>query len=278
MSNGSSKDKLVLYNPVTLKFWACRNWQFRKMQKKKKKKKKLWIEDEQNFTNYYTLAPLSQSLTRKWVEQENWKWSKHDVEAVKQQTDCTHHARSWSTELAGRNSQLANEMGFFQRVLFKNHLLRAYCLGFDWSGWIVLIKSEILITTGMVWPVSSGKWKVPFSQHIVHALPRTAPRLKVGGQSQQKRRPGRKNKLPKSFWPVKAEANALAWSCCPNERWPNTRGAPLRWAVSGNSPRRHTAAYRRSQERPQSAADKHPGLGNRSVWPHIWEKGCEPRA
>ena len=152
MSNGSSKDKLVLYNPVTLKFWACRNWQFRKMQK---------IEDEQNFTNYYTLAPLSQSLTRKWVEQENWKWSKHDVEAVKQQTDCTHHARSWSTELAGRNSQLANEMGFFQRVLFKNHLLRAYCLGFDWSGWIVLIKSEILITTGMVWPVSSGKWKRP---------------------------------------------------------------------------------------------------------------------
>ena len=152
MSNGSSKDKLVLYNPVTLKFWACRNWQFRKMQK---------IEDEQNFTNYYTLAPLSQSLTRKWVEQENWKWSKHDVEAVKQQTDCTHHARSWSTELAGRNSQLANEMGFFQRVLLKNHLLRAYCLGFDWSGWIVLIKSEILITTGMVWPVSSGKWKRP---------------------------------------------------------------------------------------------------------------------
>ena len=152
MSNGSSKDKLVLHNPVTLKFWACRNWQFRKMQK---------IEDEQNFTNYYTLAPLSQSLTQKWVEQENWKWSKHDVEAVKQQTDCTHHARSWSTELAGRNSQLANEMGFFQRVLFKNHLLRAYCLGFDWSGWIVLIKSEILITTGMVWPVSSGKWKRP---------------------------------------------------------------------------------------------------------------------
>ena len=84
MSNGSSKDKLVLYNPVTLKFWACSNWQFRKMQKKKKeKRKKLWIEDEQNFTNYYTLAPLSQSLTQKWVEKENWKWSKHDVEAVK---------------------------------------------------------------------------------------------------------------------------------------------------------------------------------------------------
>ena len=34
-------------------------------------------------------------------------------------------------------------------------------LGFDWSGWIVLIKSEILIATGMVWPVSSDKQKVP---------------------------------------------------------------------------------------------------------------------
>ena len=30
-----------------------------------------------------------------------------------------------------------------------------------WSGWIVLIKSEILIMTGMVWPVSSDKWKAP---------------------------------------------------------------------------------------------------------------------
>ena len=129
---------------------------------------------------------------------------------------------------------------FSEGLLF--HLLRAYCLGFDWSGWIVLIKSEILITMGMVWPVSSGKWKAPFSQHILHALPWMPPQLKVGGQSQQKRRPGRKNKLPKSFWPVKAEANALAWSCCPNERWLNTRRAPLRRVVSGNSSRGHTTA------------------------------------
>ena len=52
------------------------------------------------------------------------------------------------SELASRTSQLASEMGFFQRVLLKNHLLRAYYLGFDWSGWIVLIKSEILILNG----------------------------------------------------------------------------------------------------------------------------------
>ena len=38
----------------------------------------------------------------------------------------------------------------------ENLLLRAYYVRFDWSGWIVLIKSEILITTGM------KKWKAPF--------------------------------------------------------------------------------------------------------------------
>ena len=65
------------------------------------------------------------------------------------------------SELACRTSQLANETGFFQRVFLKNHLLRSHYLGFDWSGWIVLIKSEILITTGMVWSVSSGKWQGP---------------------------------------------------------------------------------------------------------------------
>ena len=35
------------------------------------------------------------------------------------------------SELASRTSQLASEMGFFQRVLLKNHPLRAYYLGFD---------------------------------------------------------------------------------------------------------------------------------------------------
>ena len=48
----------------------------------------------------------------------------------------------------------------------KTHLLRAYYLRFDWSGWIVLIKSEILIATGMVWPVSSDKWKAPLGYEI----------------------------------------------------------------------------------------------------------------
>ena len=32
MSNKSSKYKFVLYNPVTVKFWASRNRQFRKIQ------------------------------------------------------------------------------------------------------------------------------------------------------------------------------------------------------------------------------------------------------
>ena len=56
---------------------------------------------------------------------------------------------------------LIKEISFFQETLLKNHLLCAYFLGFDWSRWIVLIKSEIPNTTGMVWPLSSDKWKAP---------------------------------------------------------------------------------------------------------------------
>ena len=53
-------------------------------------------------------------------------------------------------------------IGFFQEFLLKkNNLLRVSYLAFDQCGWIALIQSEILITTGMVWPVSSDKWKVP---------------------------------------------------------------------------------------------------------------------
>ena len=43
----------------------------------------------------------------------------------------------------------------------KNDFLRAYYLGFDWSGWIALIKNTILVTKGMSWPVSSDIWKAP---------------------------------------------------------------------------------------------------------------------
>ena len=45
-------------------------------------------------------------------------------------------------------------------------------LGFDWSGWIVLINSQILIMTGRVWPVSSDKWKASAE---VSALERDGP-------------------------------------------------------------------------------------------------------
>ena len=43
-----------------------------------------------------------------------------------------------------------NEIGFFQEFLLKNVLLRAYYLGFDWSVWRVLIKSEIISAMEMV--------------------------------------------------------------------------------------------------------------------------------
>ena len=34
------------------------------------------------------------------------------------------------------------------------------------SSWIFLIKSEIVITTGMVWPLSSDKWKAPLGPRM----------------------------------------------------------------------------------------------------------------
>ena len=49
----------------------------------------------------------------------------------------------------------------FQEFLWKNHLFRAHYSVFDWSGWIVLIKSEILVTTGRCWPLRLDKWKRP---------------------------------------------------------------------------------------------------------------------
>ena len=55
---------------------------------------------------------------------------------------------------------------FSKGFLLKNHLLREYYLEFDWSSWLVLIKSEILITTQMILPVSSDKWKAPLVSHI----------------------------------------------------------------------------------------------------------------
>ena len=47
-----------------------------------------------------------------------------------------------------RTSHFDNETGLFQGFLLKNHLLPAHYLGFDWAGWIVLIKSQILIYDG----------------------------------------------------------------------------------------------------------------------------------
>ena len=61
----------------------------------------------------------------------------------------------------GRTSHFDKERNIFPRVFAENNLFHTNYLGFDWSGWIVLIKSEILNTTGMVWPLSSDKWKAP---------------------------------------------------------------------------------------------------------------------
>ena len=46
----------------------------------------------------------------------------------------------------GQTSHFDKAISFFQEILLKSHLLRAHYLGFDWSGWIVLSKSDILIS------------------------------------------------------------------------------------------------------------------------------------
>ena len=48
----------------------------------------------------------------------------------------------------GWSSHFDNEIGFSQEFLLKNHLLLPFYLGFDWSGWIVLIKRLTIIATG----------------------------------------------------------------------------------------------------------------------------------
>ena len=48
----------------------------------------------------------------------------------------------------------------------RNDFLRAYYVGFDLSVWIAFIKSKILITIEMSWPVSSDNWKAPLIQRV----------------------------------------------------------------------------------------------------------------
>ena len=97
MSNGSSKDKLVLYNPVTLKFWACGNWQFRKMQKKKERSygskvsKILLIIIP--WLHYHSLSLKSESNKRIGNEASTMSRLSNRV-WTKQQTDCTHQGHS----------------------------------------------------------------------------------------------------------------------------------------------------------------------------------------
>ena len=60
----------------------------------------------------------------------------------------------------------------FKSLRFKTHQSHADYLGFDWSVWIVLAKSEILITKGMVWKASSDKWKASKSKHVLGKIHR----------------------------------------------------------------------------------------------------------
>ena len=57
-----------------------------------------------------------------------------------------------------RTGQFDNEIGFFKECLLKTvSLMQNIQDLIHWSSWIVLIKSEILIMIGMVWPVGYDK-------------------------------------------------------------------------------------------------------------------------
>ena len=75
-------------------------------------------------------------------------------------------------------SRFDNEIRFFQEFLLNNHFLGAYYLGFDWSGWRDLIGMEIRIALGMIWPVSSDKWRAPSVTHFSEPVrPALSPML-----------------------------------------------------------------------------------------------------
>ena len=61
----------------------------------------------------------------------------------------------------GRTRHFGNEIGFYQEVLLKNHLLLCIIFRILLIWMVSFIKREILITMGMGWPVSSDKWKAP---------------------------------------------------------------------------------------------------------------------
>ena len=89
---------------------------------------------------------------------------------------CSVGVNTWSrlqkSELAGRIMAgpwvILTMKKAFSKNFFFNENSSPPCILFKvWLiWWIVLIKSEILIATGMVWPVSSDKWKAPLGYEI----------------------------------------------------------------------------------------------------------------
>ena len=106
ISNGSSKDKLVLYSPVTLKFWACRNWQFRKIKNKKRRRRSRGSKMSKilliaiPWLHYHSLSLESESNKR--IENEASTMSRLSNRVwTKQQTDCTHQGHGLQSLPAG---------------------------------------------------------------------------------------------------------------------------------------------------------------------------------
>ena len=99
MSNGSSKDKLVLHNPVTLNFELVATDSSRKCQKKKKRRRSYGSKMSKilliiiPWLHYHSLSLESESNKRIGNEASTMSRLSNRV-WTKQQTDCTHQGHS----------------------------------------------------------------------------------------------------------------------------------------------------------------------------------------
>ena len=76
------------------------------------------------------------------IAYERWSFTRNSNNYYKALTKAASKSLNWPASRPWPYTHFGNEIGFFQEVLWKNHLLCVKYLGFDWCGWLVLIKSQ----------------------------------------------------------------------------------------------------------------------------------------
>ena len=98
------------------------------------------------------------------VAYERWSFTRNSNNYYKALTQAASKSLNWPASRPWPYTHFGNEIGFFQEVLRKNHLLCVKYLGFDWCGWLVLIKSQNSHYNGnglasQFWQIVSAIWK-----------------------------------------------------------------------------------------------------------------------